>query len=504
MLFKNKFAGFLLLGSLIAASCTKKLNENQDNPNSVTTNAISGKDAFASALQNTVFAVNATANGSGIATVTNEWMGTWARTTSYSASGTQYQIEIFQLQNTFGDNFWGYMYHNMSDYDFAASKAAKGSILPGAALVMKCLIFQDLTDIFGDIPYSQALVVTTTQPKYDAAASIYADLPLKLDSAMTLINASSSTSDDASDVMFKGNKANWLAFANTIKLRVLLRQLPNAAKASDLQAEMTKTASYGFLTPGLDATVNPGYADAVNKQSPFWSWFGFQVGSTNPYQDNTFYIANQYLVNLLNNLGDPRLSLVYNAAPAGGFAGNYLGDFTQAKAVANLSTIGKGILKSPAMPGVIMTASEALFLQAEAAQRGLITSGNWQTLYQQAVEESFRFLGVSSPTTAAQQYLTSTDPRISPGAGGADPIEAIIYQKYIATAEIDGLEEWSDYRRTGYPDRTNPSVNTGANPNQIPIRLLYPQTETTLNPANYSAQNQQPTDVFSKKIFWEK
>src|ERR1700761_1462555 len=221
MLFKNKFAGYLLLGSLLAGACTKKLNENQNNPNSVTTNAISGKDVFASALQNTIFAVNATANGGGIPTVTNEWMGTWARTTSYSASGTQYQIEVFQLQNSFGDNFWGYMYHNMADYDFAASKAAKGSILPGAGLVMKCILFQDLVDIFGDIPYTQALNPTTTAPAYDPAASIYADLPKKLDSAMTLINASTATSDDAADAMFKGDKASWLAFANTIKLRVL-------------------------------------------------------------------------------------------------------------------------------------------------------------------------------------------------------------------------------------------------------------------------------------------
>ena len=503
MLFKNKFAGYLLLGSLLAGACSKKLNENQNNPNSVTTNDISGKDVFASALQNTIFAVNATTNGGGIATVTNEWMGNWARTTSYSASGTQYQIEVFQLQNSFGDDFWGYMYHNMADYNFAASKSAPKSIIPGASLVMKCLVFEDLVDIFGDVPYTQALITTTTQPKYDAAASIYADLPNKLDSAMNLINASSASADDASDVMFKGNKGSWLAFANTIKLRVLLRQIPIAAKAADLQGEAAKTASYGYLAPGLDALVNPGYQDAINKQSPFWSWFGFQVGSTNPYQDNTFYIANQYMVNLLNATGDPRLSLLYNAAPAGGYAGNYLGDFNTAKPVANLSTIGKGILKSPSMPAVMMLASESLFLQAEAAQRGLI-SGNWQTLFKQGVEESFRYLGVANAVASADSYIAASgDARVNP-AVASDPIQTIIYQKFIAISQIDGLEEWSDYRRTGYPDRTNPSTNTGADPNQIPVRLLYPQTETTLNPANYAAQQQQPTDVFNKKIFWEK
>lgn len=508
MLFKNKFAGYLLLGSLIAASCTKKLDTNQQNPNSVTTNAIQGKDAFSSALVNTCYIVNATPinsagspAGNGITPLTAEWMGVWARTTSYSASGTQYQIEAFQLVNSFGDNFWGSMYHNMADYDFAASKAAKGSILPGASLVMKCMIFQDLVDIFGDVPYSQALIPTITQPKYDAAASIYADLPLKLDSAMSLISGSSATSDDASDVMFKGDKASWLAFANTLKLRILLRQVPNAASAASLQAELNKTAANGYLGAGQDATVNPGFADAVNKQSPFWQVFGFQVASKNPYQNNTFYVANQYLIDLLNNLGDPRLAFIFNASPSGGFAGNFLGDANNAKQVSNLSTIGSGVLKSPGMPGAIMLATESLFLQAEAAQRGLITGADYHDLFNQAVAESFRYLGVPNAAGAAANYISSsTDARVNP-ASASDPIQTIIYQKYIALSEIDGLEQWSDWRRTGYPDRTAPSVNVAANPNQIPKRLLYPLTETSLNPANYGAEHQQNSDIYTK-IFW--
>ncbi|HMI63829.1 MAG TPA: SusD/RagB family nutrient-binding outer membrane lipoprotein, partial [Puia sp.] len=298
MLFnKNKVAGYLAVGSILLSigACTKKLDSNLNNPNGVTTNVISGKDVFASALQNTVFSVNATPPTVtvGISTLTNEWMGIWARTTSYSASGAQYLVETFTLNNAFGDNFWGYMYHNMADYNFVASKSEDGSILPGASLVMQCLVFQDLTDIFGDIPYSQALNTKYGQPVYDKAADIYASLPLRLDSAMALINASKATSDDAADVMFKGNKASWLAFANTVKLRILLRQIPVAATAASLQAEMAKTASYGFLIAGQNAVVNPGYKDATNQQSPFWSIFGYQVASPNVYQNQTFYIANQ-------------------------------------------------------------------------------------------------------------------------------------------------------------------------------------------------------------------
>ena len=502
MFLKNKFAGYLALGSVIlsAGACTKKLDSNAQNPNAITTNVIAGKDVFPSAIQNTVYNINSTnvtsptPTTSGISTLTQQWMGAWARTTSYSASGTQYQIETFVLNNTFGDNFWGSMYHNMGDYNFVISKSVDGSILPGASAVMKALVFQNLVDIFGDIPYSQALIPTITKPAYDKATAIYANLPLQLDSAMLLINASKSTSDDAADIMFKGNKAKWLAFANTVKLRILLRQIPNAATAASLQAEMNKTISYGFLGAGADATINPGYKDAANQQNPFWAVFGFQVGSTNPYQSNTFYIANQTMIDYLKATSDPRLSYLYTTASNGSYGGNYLGD--AGKPVAQISSIGTGILQSPSMPGVVMTASNALFLQAEAAQRGLI-SGDYVALFGQAVAEDFRFLGV--PNAAAASYISnSTDPRVNPSA---NPLEAIIYQKWVANAEIDGLEMWCDYRKTAYPDRTKPSTNPAASTNVIPKRLLYPQTETSQNPGNYAAQNQQSSDIYTK-IFW--
>jgi hypothetical protein len=504
MFLKNKFAGYLALGSVIlsAGACTKKLDSNAQNPNAITTNVIAGKDVFPSAIQNTVYNVNSTnvtsptPTTSGISTLTQQWMGAWARTTSYSASGTQYQIETFVLNNTFGDNFWGSMYHNMGDYNFVISKSVDGSILPGASAVMKALVFQNLVDIFGDIPYSQALIPTITKPAYDKATAIYANLPLQLDSAMLLINASKSTSDDAADIMFKGNKAKWLAFANTVKLRILLRQIPNAATAASLQAEMNKTISYGFIGAGADATINPGYKDAANQQSPFWAVFGFQVGSTNPYQSNTFYIANQTMIDYLKATSDPRLSYLYTTASNGSYGGNYLGD--AGKPVAQISSIGTGILQSPSMPGVVMTASNALFLQAEAAQRGLI-SGDYVALFGQAVAEDFRFLGVPNAAAAAASYISnSTDPRVNPSA---NPLEAIIYQKWIANAEIDGLEMWCDYRKTAYPDRTKPSTNPAASTNVIPKRLLYPQTETSQNPGNYAAQNQQSSDIYTK-IFW--
>lgn len=502
MLMKNKYIHYLVLAGFLFAmgSCKKKLDVNTDNTNANTANSISGKDVFANALQNSVYVINAGT----IPQFTNEWMGIWARTTSYSASGAQFQIESFVLNNNYGDNFWLPIYHNLADYNFVIANSSKGSVLPGAALTMKCLMFQDLVDIFGDVPYTQADDPSNVHPAYDKATAIYASLISQIDSAMTLINSSQSTADDASDVMFKGNKTNWLAFANTVKLRLLLRQVPNASSASAFQAEITKTASYGYLGAGTDAIINPGYADVVGAQSPFWTNYGLTPGGGSRTQNNVFYVANQTFVDYLKATADPRIGYFFtkvsDTTKYGSYAGNYLGDANNAKLTQYLSYIGPGVLQKPAMSGIIMTASEALFLQAEAAQRGLI-SGSYLTLFNSAVSESFRYLGVSNPTATASTYITSsTDDRVNP-AVATDPIKTIIYQKWVANAEVDGLESWCDYRRTGYPDRTNPSVNSAANPNVIPKRVLYPQTEIDQNSANYKAQNQTQADIYTK-IFW--
>jgi hypothetical protein len=299
--------------------------------------------------------------------------------------------------------------------------------------------------------------------------------------------------------MFKGDKTKWVKLANTIKLRILIRQVPKGDQAYvKTQAANIVSEGSGFLGAGEDAVVNPGYVDVVSKQSPFWNSYGFEPGGTARKSNNIFYIANKTMIDYLTQTKDPRIGYLYDTTE-GKNTGNYLGDFTDAKPVGALATIGKGVLKSAGQPGVIMLATESLFLQSEAAYRGLIT-GDYVSLLRTAIEESFRFLGVANATAIADAYFnSSTDPRIHPQ--GTNGLQAIIYQKWVALAEIDALETWSDYRRTGYPDRTNPSVAAGVNINKIPQRLLYPQTEYNLNATNVNAQNQQPSDIY-KPIFW--
>jgi len=487
-----------IAGSLLISlgACKKQLDVNLKNPNGIISTQISGKDIFPNALQNT--SANITNNFA----FANQWMGYWARTTSYSASGDQALVEHFNLTNNYSDNIWQAEYHNIYDYNFVISKSTANSILPGASRVMKAMIYQDLVDIFGNVPYSQSGDPNvSTQPKYDDAKVIYQDLIVQLDSAIASIKASQSTGDDVADIMFKGDKAKWVRFANTLKLRILMRQVPNGDQAYvKTQIANTVNEGSGFLQAGEDAAANPGYADVVSKQNPFWNVYGYEVGGASPKASNTFYIANKTMIDYLSETKDPRLGYLYDIT-GGKNTGNYLGDFAQARPVGSLATIGKGILQSASMSAVIMQANQSFFLQSEAAYRGLIT-GDYLSLLRTAVEESFRSLSVPDPTITADGYFNSSaDPRVHPQAGNG--LAAIIYQKWVALAEIDGLEAWAEYRRTSLPDRTNPSVASGVNTNRIPQRLLYPQAEYNLNSANVNAQNQKPSDIYTP-IFWSK
>jgi hypothetical protein len=120
-------------------------------------------------------------------------------------------------------------------------------------------------------------------------------------------------------------------------------------------------------------------------------------------------------------------------------------------------------------------------------------------LYQQGVEASFNFLGVTNAVPAADSYMSGSTNGLVNFASSTNKLQTILYQKWIAECAIDGLEAYCDYRRTGYPFIAAPSQ--GAPGMQIPQRLLYPETEYTQNTTNVDTQNQTLADLYTP-IFW--
>ena len=248
MSIKNRpFLYLFFCGLLVVASCTKKLDTNLHDPNGTPSSQLTGKDYFAGSLVEVIY------NKSGINLYNstdnydyaNQWMGYFARNYGWAPSGGQQTMEDFQLTNNFGNGVWGSLYHNIYDLNFVIANSSKNSILPGAARALRTMLFQELVDQYGNIPYSQAEnPLLTLTPGYDSAATIYKDLIPQLDTALSVIAASQSTGDDASDVMFQGNKTLWSQFANTIKLRILLRQVPNGDQAY-VATELTNIVNQG-------------------------------------------------------------------------------------------------------------------------------------------------------------------------------------------------------------------------------------------------------------------
>ncbi len=472
------------------------MNTNLSNPNGIGSSTVTAGSIFAQSAET----VGRIINQKNSATDDNfdyamEWMHYSARANGWQSDG---HTDVFVLTNAYKEGIWPILYHNIFDLNFVTSKAAPTSVLNGAAAVLKILDFQMLVDNYGNVPYSQAANPTiATLPAYDDAATIYKNFIPKLDSAIISLKASTSSSDDASDIVFAGNKTKWIQFANTLKLRILMRQSSNNADINYVKTGIANIVAEGdgFLPAGADVAENPGYLNANGQQSPIWSTLGTTPTGT-PQQ--TFYRADSMMTDFLTNTSDPRLSQYFVANGAGGYSGNYLGDNTVLNTVS--SAIGTGILQSATQSAVIMSSSEGFFLQAEAVQRGLLTSSSSAAmLYQQGVEESFRYAQVPNAITAADNMIaTSTSPYVN---FTSSPLTAIGYQKWVALCgQLNGLEAWCEYRRTGLPVINNPSHSPGVATNVIPKRLLYPQTEYDVNTANVTAAGNGITIYTS--IFW--
>jgi hypothetical protein len=488
----------LVLGSLLLTACSKKLNTNTNDPNGLAISSLAGKNVFAQAVNATVTNKVGTCISSFPGDnydYAQEWMGYWSRNSGYSASGVGAHIEAYAMIYSDANGVWQSLYHNIYDYNYVMGNSSTGSILPGASRVMRAMIFEDLVDQFGNIPYSQAAQANASiTPAYDSATTIYKSLVAQIDSAITEINASQSTADDASDILFKGSKTLWLAFANTMKLRMLLRQVPNVYSPTDsyISGELANVSTQGgFMGPGQDALINPGYVDESEEQNPFWGDYGYEPGSTSGYQNFNYFGANTVILDTLQNTGDPRIGYYFNQVAAGGYLGNPLGE-----PVVGASQFGKGWLQSPSQSALLFSASQSLFMQAEAVQRGMM-SGNVSTLFQEGVEESFRYLGISGYQAAADGWISgSSDPGVNLAKSG-NPLYTILNQKWVAECGLDGLEAFSDYRRTGLP-ALYPAAATLL-PQQ---RLLYPETEYTLNSINVNAQNEASQSATAIRLFW--
>jgi hypothetical protein len=493
----NKLFVLILIAAAASAGCKKGyLDVNQD-PNRVTDDNITAQLIFPQAAHAT-----GARSASGNFQFIENWMGYWSASGDFAIQQdeTSYNIDF-----TFGDPLWQAQYNVLFDlYQVKIKAQAKGdSLLAGASMVLSAKLFQDLVDIFGNIPYSQAFQNSKyTQPAYDNAADVYAALQKSLDSAIIYFGQSPRASFTNVDIVNGGNTTLWIKFANTLKLRMLIRQ--SQMSGFNPAAEVAKIkAKGGVLHAGETVDVNPGYVNSANKQSPFYANYGLTPTGAEASTSNR---ANVYFVALLNSTSDPRLSRFFKAPVNGGpITGTTYGKSAGNPIGAASSNMGPGLAGSATQNQWILTSVESMFLEAEAIARGWdLGSSDAKGAYENAVRESFTWLGVPNAVAAANTYMGAQAIADWNNSGGTALSKAkfITYQKYIALSGIDPLETWSDHRRLNMiPNKGYISVNPSRLRDQLPVRLLYPQSEYTTNAANTNAQG--PQNQFDSKLFWQ-
>lgn len=375
----------------------------------------------------------------------------------------------------------------------------------GIARIQQSFAYGTLTDLFGDIPYSQSLqgrAVNT--PAYDRQEDIYRNLQLQLDTAIQELLRPAEDNKGAlpggDDLIFSGNVRKWIAAAWTLKARYaihLSRQQPKQAAAQVLQFLYNNGQYRGIAGSQHDALLkfgaaatnaNPYYQQNANRPG----WIGLGASFVNLLNGNSVQdSANKPAA----NLADPRRA--YFATPFPTSSKQYRGG--TAGVPGAYSLIGS-YYGSPTSPVVLTSYAEAKFLEAEA--RILLNPQDplAQTALEQAVKASFEQV-IGNPddpdaTPAKQAAYIAAKATLHGNAGTDLPI--IITQKYIAL--FLQPEVWTDYRRTGYPD-IPPAQNAthGLNPNgAIPRRFPYPQSEQSLNDHVPTSSNyQQP------RLWWD-
>lgn len=478
---KKTYKIFLIVFAVssMLVGCDLDIN---DDPNRVTEKTVNGELIFPAAAHETGQRI-----ASGNFTFLNNWLGYWSASGTFAIDQTE---TTYNITPSFGNTLWLNHYNTLFDLDQARVKslASGDKVLAGASMILAARLWQDLVDIFGDIPYSQAFQYAKyPQPAYDKGQDIYNDLQAKLDEAIGYMAEDAKSSFVTVDIVNHGDKAKWIKFANTLKLRLLIHQ--SQVPGFNPTAELAKiTANGGVLQSGETVSVNPGYENSTNKQSPFYANYGLTV---NDAEAAPSVRANEYFVEILEDNEDVRL--YQNFIDLGnGVVGTVYG-LASGNPLTS-SGIGPGLANSADQDQWIFTSVESLFLEAEARQRGWL-SGSAAAKYNEAVTESFEFLKVEDAEAEADAYLTE-----HPYTGD---LKDLLFEKYVSLAGIGPIEAWTDLRRVGFDiiPEGYVTVNPGKVSPTIPIRLLYPQNEYTTNATNANAQG--TINQFTSKIFWD-
>ncbi len=390
------------------------------------------------------------------------------------------------------------------------------------ALLMQAYTFQVITDAFGDAPFRQALQGQYSDghiinPKYDSQMVVYNGIIAYIDTAINIINEGNTVTPGTDDLIYGGDMSLWAKFANTLKLKVLLRRAEKDPAGTQAAIDSFYATSPVFIGTGEDAKIS--YGSSTANKNPLYA------------EESSTVLANiqnlagsNTCIDTMNSNGDPRAYLFYEYLPTTGTVVGIPQGQYNIKALSGTYSLPSTYVagdcssvnaeNSKDAPVNLLTSWESYFMQAEVVARGWAGApGDDDALFYSGIQASFDYAfysnalnneyGTAGTTTIYNDYisgyLTGTPGywTVYPSTGtSAEKLRFIITQKWFAMCGNQGFEAWTEWRRTGYPDFfvIPPFSLMGTN---RPVRLLYPTSESTTN-VNFPG-----LAPLTQKVWWD-
>ncbi|TRX60755.1 SusD/RagB family nutrient-binding outer membrane lipoprotein [Fulvivirga sp. M361] len=432
---------------------------------------------------------------------------------SYNGDGTWFGGDVYQNNQGWTNAMFDASYQKVSlNIRNLLNTYIQEEDPEGAAVtrIMMSWFYQKMTDIFGDIPYSdvigEALILENPQPRYDAQKDIYESIMLDLKAQMEAIgSASAQISGAEGDFIYNGDPQKWKAFANTLRLRMALRSrdaFNNAGESTFIDGIINDCLNNPLIDESNQALISKSPTPLVlsfldgGLEDVYWGFGG--LGSK-------WVFADRY-IDMLKDNNDPRLTEMADSSANGTYNGSSVLGRSFADrddlAIPSAKIIGTSTTDvANVLPTQVLTAAESYFLQSEAALLGY--AGNAQDAYVRGIEASMRFWGVSDEDI----NTFKTDEAIATLSGdNTDQLNMVWNQRWLALL-TNGYEGWALVRRTELiPDVTDNTqfFVTAPNNGVVPKRLPYSATEAVANEVNLKAAvARQGEDKMITNIWWD-
>jgi hypothetical protein len=504
----NYFAATLLVLLFLSPGCTKDFDKINTDPNSPTVAQAAPNMLLTQALESMTDRVHEIFLG-------HEMGSCWVQ----HMAKVQYPDEDRYIPRMGVINTTWSSFYAANGYDvqtiYNLGVKTKNTSYQAVALILKSYIVSILTDEFGDVPYTEAFLGSDAKPilspVYDTQESIYVALLANLEEANTLLTEDSP--EISGDILYNNDLELWKKFANSLRLRLLMRQSDRVNPTAAITAIVSNPATYPIFESNADNAALKYLGSAPNNNP---------INENRKTRDDHRVSKTLIDIQWTNNPSMDYRVAVYANVPSSATwwdglpngmnstdAANYKGN-----GLTKTSKIGNYFSEATA-PGMLMSYAEVQFILAEAVQRNMVTgapktaqqyytagvTGSYAQYAAQIVANNKAIAGLGIPaawtiTNFTNDYLTQY--------GAWDPANALkqIYtEKWLAMFD-QGLQAKFEWNRTGFPVLT-PAV-AGENGGKIPVRAYYPSDESGRNPTNLAAAvARQGTDDLNTRVWWD-